>query len=116
MAKLATLRPRVVTAPMRRITTITEERETFVEYRGWYKLARWKAVPNGLRWRVLERDLFQCQICGKIDHDTSQLVADHKEPHRGDEGLFWSEANVWCLCKACHDGAKQRQERAAQRA
>ena len=115
MARLSTLKPRLTTAPMRRITTITEERDTFVDYRGWYKLARWKAVPHGLRWRVLVRDLFTCQLCRRTHADTSQLVADHKEPHRGDEGLFWSDANVWCLCAQCHNSTKQRQERAVQR-
>ena len=49
--------------------------------------------------------------CGKIEGDTSQLVADHRRPHRGDERLFWDERNLQCLCKPCHDGTKQRQER-----
>ena len=114
MPQLRTLKPRITQSP-RRLATITEERDTHYDYRGWYKLARWKAVPRGLRWRTLVRDLFTCQMCGAIHHDTAQLVADHKIPHRGDESLFWSDANVWCLCKTCHDGAKQRQERAAQR-
>ena len=115
MARLATIKPRLAVQSMRRVATVTEDRDTFDEWRGWYKLARWKAVPHGLRWRTLLRDLFTCQMCGRIEADTSQLVADHKVPHRGDDALFWSEANVWCLCKACHDGAKQREERAAQR-
>ena len=34
---------------------------------------------------------------------------------RGDPALFWSEANVWCLCKTCHDSVKQREERRAGR-
>jgi len=41
------------------------------------------------------------------------MVADHKTPHRGDEALFWDRQNLWCLCKGCHDGAKQREDRAA---
>nr|WP_243256973.1 HNH endonuclease signature motif containing protein [Rhizobium skierniewicense] len=49
--------------------------------------------------------------CGRIDGNTSRLVADHKIPHRGDEALFWDESNLQCLCKPCHDGLKQRQER-----
>lgn len=112
MARLTTLKPRLATASMRRLSTTSEERDTFVEWRGWYKLARWKAVPQGMRWRALVRDMFTCQMCGRLESDTSQLVADHKVPHRGDPALFWSDANVWCLCKTCHDSTKQRQERA----
>ena len=63
---------------------------------------------------VLVRDLFTCQMkgCGRIEADTSQLVADHKTPHHGDEVLFWDENNLHCLCKPCHDSLKQKQERA----
>lgn len=91
-------------------------RDRRVEWRGWYKLARWQAKPDGLRWRVLVRDLFTCQRCGWLgSHQTWLLVADHRRPHRGDPVLFWDEGNVWCLCKTCHDGAKQSEERAAAR-
>ena len=38
-------------------------------------------------------------------------VVDHIKPHKGDTALFWNQANWQALCKACHDGAKQREER-----
>lgn len=81
--------------------------------RAAYGTARWQR----LRWSVLVRDLFTCQWpgCGELVGDTSQLVADHKVPHRGDPALFWDEANLWCLCKRCHDSAKQREEARARR-
>jgi len=77
--------------------------------RPWYNSARWRA----LRMEVLTEALFTCAnpACRKIEHDTSRLVADHKVPHRDDEDLFWNKANLQCLCKACHDSAKQRAER-----
>lgn len=118
MAKLNTLRPRVGSiAPRLRIAEADRDaaRAQIHDYRGWYKLARWHKQPYGLRWRVLVRDHFTCQMCGRLDHDTSRLVADHKIPHKGDPTLFWAEGNVWCLCKPCHDGAKQREERAQRR-
>lgn len=118
MARLTTIKPRLATAPARlRITAADHDaaRAQAHSYRGWYKLARWHKQPHGLRWRVLVRDQFTCQMCRRLDHDTSRLVADHKIPHKGDPDLFWSEANVWCLCKACHDGAKQREERRSSR-
>lgn len=57
------------------------------------------------------RDLFTCKICGDIHHNTSLLVADHIKPHKGNIDLFFDEANVRCICKRCHDGAKQSEDR-----
>lgn len=82
-------------------------RDASEPWRRWYKTARWQR----LRWQVLVRDLFTCRRCGRVEGDTSQLVADHRVPHRGDERLFWDEANLQCLCKLCHDSAKQSEER-----
>lgn len=79
------------------------------EWRAWYKTKAWRQ----LRWSILTRDLFTCQMCGVIEADTSKLVADHRKPHRGSEALFWDQGNLWCLCAACHNGAKQREEAAA---
>lgn len=115
MARLKALRPRLdVLAP--RIGRVAgdevarnRQRDAEQGWRRWYKTARWQA----LRWSVLVRDRFTCQMdgCGKLDADTSRLVADHKVPHRGDERLFWDAGNLQCLCKACHDRLKQRTER-----
>lgn len=74
-------------------------------WRAWYRTARWQR----LRWQVLERDLFTCRRCGRIEADTSRLVCDHVEPHRGDEARFWS-GPFQTLCKGCHDQAKQADE------
>ncbi|MGK7663365.1 HNH endonuclease signature motif containing protein [Marinovum sp. E06] len=56
---------------------------------------------------------FTCERpgCGRIEADTSKLVADHIDPHRGDPAKFWDRDNLQCLCKACHDSDKQKQER-----
>ena len=119
MAKLTTLKPRISCAPPRlRITEADRDaaRLQIHEYRGWYKLARWCAKPHGLRWRALVRDQFTCQMCQRLEHNTSLLVADHKMPHKGDITLFWAEGNIWTLCKPCHDSAKQREERRSHRA
>lgn len=86
-------------------------RDQRLGWRAWYKTARWQR----LRLQILRRDLFTCQWpgCGRIEADTSQLVADHRRPHRGDEAMFWDAENLWCLCKRCHDSQKQRYERRA---
>lgn len=106
-SRLGVTKPRVGFLPGDRQAR-DQERDTR-GWRRWYKTGRWQR----LRMAVLIRDMFTCQWagCGRIEGDTSELVADHREPHRGDERLFWDEQNLWCLCKPCHDSAKQRQER-----
>lgn len=106
---------------------VSRQRDAGLEYRAWYKTARWQR----LRWSVLVRDDFTCARCG-YEHPLARearefkaigredlirgaapdLVADHRQPHRGDEALFWDDRNLQCLCKTCHDRDKQRDERA----
>jgi 5-methylcytosine-specific restriction endonuclease McrA len=51
-----------------------------------------------------------CAMCLKRGITTVARVADHIEPHKGDEHKFWHNA-LQSLCKPCHDGDKQRLER-----
>lgn len=85
----------------------SRQRRIQTPWRNWYNTSRWK----DLRWDVLEAALFTCTRCGRLEGDTSKLVADHIIPHRGDEGRFWDRSNLQCLCKACHDRVKQAEER-----
>jgi 5-methylcytosine-specific restriction enzyme A len=111
MGRLSNLRPRLAgLAPRIKRHTDQEGHSRSAEpWRAWYSTARWRA----LRREVLLRDLYTCQMpgCGRVEPNTSLLVADHREPHRGDETLFWSRGNLQTLCKPCHDRAKQRLER-----
>jgi 5-methylcytosine-specific restriction endonuclease McrA len=102
--RLGSLRPRLAPAPHDRQQYDRQRDEQ--PWRQWYKTARWQR----LRWAVLQRDLFTCQRCQRLEGETAKLVADHRRAHRGDEALFWDEGNLWTLCKPCHDGWKQRQE------
>lgn len=73
------------------------------EYRRLYKTPRWQA----LRMECLREALFKCTMCGAV----KATVADHVEPHKGDEAKFFDRNNLQALCKPCHDGAKQSEER-----
>jgi len=107
-SRLATHKPRLTAAPApANEADRSRFRDTGVAWRKWYKTARWQK----LRMSVLVRDLFTCRRCGRIEANTSQLVADHKTPHKGDEAMFWDAGNLQCLCKPCHDRDKQREER-----
>lgn len=57
-----------------------------------------------------------CVMCRAEGKKRLAQVVDHRVPHRGDEALFWNEANWQSLCASHHSGAKQREERAAERA
>lgn len=76
-------------------------------WRRWYQLVEWKA----LRRACLQRDNWTCGLCGRVCVGRGEAVADHRVPHRGVRVRFFDLANLWCLCKACHDSEKQRQER-----
>ncbi|WP_176427193.1 MULTISPECIES: HNH nuclease [Rhodomicrobium] len=80
-------------------------------WRQWYKTARWQR----LRLTILARDLYTCQLCWRIEGDTSRLVCDHIEPHGGEPDRFWN-GPFQTLCKGCHDGQKQRIDRAGKKA
>lgn len=111
MSKLRQLAPRLGSlAPVIKRTTDAHGHSATAEpWRRWYKLARWAR----LRLEVFKRDRFTCQWerCGRMEPVTSLLVADHKQPHRGDPRLFWDKNNLQTLCKSCHDKHKQSLER-----
>jgi 5-methylcytosine-specific restriction endonuclease McrA len=104
---LSTLTPRVARLDGKDAeASRSRYRDAKAEWRAWYKTARWQK----LRWSVLVRDCFTCQLCGRLEGNTAQLVCDHIEPHRGDEARFWN-GPFQTLCKPCHDGDKQASEK-----
>ncbi|TWI29726.1 HNH endonuclease [Paracoccus sulfuroxidans] len=109
MARLKQLTPRVGALQQRMPQPHGQSRvrDQVYAWRKWYKLQRWR----DLRWQVLVDAMFTCARCQRVGAGPD-LVADHKEPHRGDADLFWDRRNLQCLCKPCHDGEKQREERA----
>jgi len=72
----------------------------------WLGTAQWQR----LRFQVITAALFTCAYCQRLEPDTSQLVADHIVPHRGDAKRFWDRANLQCLCAHCHNTVKQTME------
>lgn len=62
---------------------------------------------EALRRKILIRDNWQCQICGRVCQDKFEAQVDHKvrKGLQGDD----SEANLWVLCSLCH-GRKSRRE------
>jgi 5-methylcytosine-specific restriction protein A len=72
-----------------------------------YTTRRWRTF----RWRILVRDNFTCRMCGRVG-PSSEMVADHRQPHKGDMRLFWDPENCQTLCASpCHNSVKQSQEK-----
>lgn len=111
MGRLKVAPSRIASAPFRVGLAPDRQQPTqrnSTPWKNWYSLAAWRR----LRQQVFLRDHYTCQWpgCGKLEGDTSKLIADHKRPHRGNRILFFDEGNVWTLCPTCHSGAKQREE------
>jgi 5-methylcytosine-specific restriction endonuclease McrA len=111
MGRLKALAPRLSAAPQR-LARATDERSldrrrlADTETRKLYKTARWQRN----RLAVFARDLYRCAKCRRIEANTSRLVCDHIEPHRGHVETFWA-GPFQTLCKRCLDSEKQRQEK-----
>lgn len=62
--------------------------------------------PTGLtlRYRILRRDGYRCQMCGRDASDGVKLEVDHKIPRS--RGGTDTEVNLWTLCFDCNRGKR----------
>ncbi|MBX3543592.1 HNH endonuclease [Chelatococcus sp.] len=77
-------------------------------WRGWYKTAAWQAARNA---QLNSQPL--CERCLPRDEIVPATVVNHRRAHQGDWSLFIDPKNHESVCKPCHDGEIQREERAA---
>ena len=75
------------------------------QHRRLYNNRRWK---NRRAKQLREEPL--CRRCKERGEVTEATVADHIDPHEGDENKFWHGA-LQSLCKHDHDSYKQRLEK-----
>ncbi len=59
-------------------------------------------MSSGKRFRVLRRDGFRCQLCGRTAADGIELHIDHKMPLA--KGGSNQDDNLWTLCGECNGG------------
>lgn len=52
-----------------------------------------------------------CRMCEQQGLIVPATVVDHIIPHKGDRKRFWDRKNWQPLCKPCHNGRKQSEER-----
>jgi hypothetical protein len=61
-----------------------------------------KDIGSRLRYKILQRDNFRCQLCGNGQKHGARLEVDHKKSRY--EGGDNSEENLWTLCFECNRG------------
>ncbi|MHB8110517.1 MAG: HNH endonuclease [Syntrophorhabdaceae bacterium] len=71
----------------------------------WYHTTRWRKR----RARQLAAHPL-CKMCEDQGRVTAATIADHVEPHKGNEYKFWNGA-LQSLCATCHSAIKQMQEK-----
>jgi 5-methylcytosine-specific restriction protein A len=72
--------------------------------RNWYGTQRWR---RRARAQLKQHPL--CCFCLQLGRVTPATVADHIEPHRGNEQLFM-HGELQSLCAHHHSGTKQQRE------
>ena len=75
-----------------------------------YNTKRWQS----LRIRVL-RESPLCVYCNEIGVIQKAEVVDHIVPVREKRDLAFERSNLQSLCKRCHDGPKQIEEKTGKR-
>ena len=60
------------------------------------------AVSKRMRFAILSRDGFRCQLCGKTQVDGVSLEVDHKTCVA--RGGASTDDNLWTLCHDCNNG------------
>lgn len=75
----------------------------------WRNLYKRKEWLEGRELHLTKHPL--CAWCLQKGRIVPAKVVHHKVPHQGNEALFYDPDNWESLCKPCHDGAAQQQER-----
>lgn len=67
-----------------------------------YQAAQRVKIGNALRFAILKRDGYRCQICGANAANGTALEVDHRHPVA--RGGTNDPANLWTLCATCNNG------------
>lgn len=89
----------------------TQRSDRAKQYRAWYSTPQWRGLRNVAIDIALHQGTGLCPMCGRGFMSMREMIVDHRVPHRGDRALFYDLSNLQVLCRPCHDGAKQSEER-----
>lgn len=81
-----------------------KERACFTRLESAFQVREGQRQPlaPGIRYTVLHRDDFRCQICGRTAKDGVKLEVDHIMPYS--KGGSDELSNLWTLCFDCNRG------------
>jgi 5-methylcytosine-specific restriction endonuclease McrA len=69
------------------------------------------------QWRQARLDYLSsnplCVHCQSQGIVKAASVVDHIQPHKGDQDLFWDEANWQALCLSCHNSKTAKKDMGA---
>jgi 5-methylcytosine-specific restriction protein A len=85
--------------PLLRARAVPSPRTSTTRHGVLYRKAAWTRASKAFRQRPENVLCVDCKSRGLV---AESRVTDHKIPHRGDERLFWDEANWQGLCWSCH--------------
>ena len=72
------------------------------------------------RWQKESKEYLEanplCVRCKAQGFIVAAACVDHRQPHQGNQELFWNHANWQGLCVRCHNQWKQRAEHAQRNA
>lgn len=66
------------------------------------KMIERRKLNSSMRFKILKRDGYRCQICGFSAPDGANLHIDHKVPIA--KGGLTVESNLWTVCAQCNLG------------
>lgn len=66
---------------------------------GFYQSQAWRKLST----RIRVRDLYTCQVCGKVQGVNESYVVDHIVKRRLDETKAMNSSNLWLICRRCHN-------------
>lgn len=66
---------------------------------GFYQSQAWRKLSA----RVRVRDLYTCQVCGKVQGVNESYVVDHIVKRRIGKDKAMDSSNLWLLCRQCHN-------------
>jgi 5-methylcytosine-specific restriction enzyme A len=109
--RLTMLKPRLTRLETNRVPTLRAG--------GWRTSTTTTAERGyGAKWqRARENYLYLhplCVMCEAEGRVTAATVVDHKDPHRGNQTIFWDESRWQSLCAPHHSSDKQRIENGGQ--
>lgn len=114
MAKLTNLKPTLGSLPTRLGSSPLDERQRDRKRRQRQSSKQWLNSKwwRDTRQRILLRDMYTCQMCGRLITGKGEATVDHIKPHRENKELFFcSDEGLQTLCTSpCHAKHKQQQE------